>query len=110
MTTPGERLQIARKFAKFASASAAAKRHRWPVSTYLSHENGQTPEIPHGAARKYAKAFGVSAAWLLNEEGDMVPTISKDQLQKLVESIPIDKRPIAIEMLTVLAATGRKPR
>lgn len=44
-------------------------RHGWPVSTYSSHENGQTEDIPQDAAAEYAKAFRVSKAWLLTGEG-----------------------------------------
>lgn len=63
MGEPNERLRQARK-AKFTSARAAALRHGWKPSTYASHENGQTP-LGAAAAKLYAKAFKVSASWLL---------------------------------------------
>lgn len=66
----GERLREARKKAQFSSAMAAAKRFGWASSTYSAHENGQN-EFSVDVAEKYAKAFKVSAAWLLTEEGPM---------------------------------------
>lgn len=58
------RLREARISAGFESARKAALRHNWVPSTYASHENGQTP-VPRDAARKYAKAFKVTEAFLL---------------------------------------------
>jgi hypothetical protein len=106
--TPGDRLKQAREKAGFPSARAAALKHGWPVSTYASHENGQTPEIPHAAARKYAKAFKVTAAWLTHAEGDMHPAIAKDRLEKLLKSIPPDIQPEAIQYLEFLASRRKK--
>lgn len=66
MKSSNERLRLARqKF--FPSARAAALRHGWKVSTYASHENGQTP-VPTEAAKEYARAFKVTAAWILTNE------------------------------------------
>lgn len=104
LETPGDRLKDARDKAGFRSARAAALHFHWTPSTYASHENGQTGEIPHAAARKYAKAFRVSAAWLLNGEGDMRPVIAKDRLEKLLKSIPADRQPEAIQFLEFLAS------
>jgi hypothetical protein len=106
--TPGDRLKQAREKAGIPSARAAALKHGWPVSTYASHENGQTPEIPHAAARKYAKAFKVTAAWLTHAEGDMHPAIAKDRLEKLLKSIPPDIQPEAIQYLEFLASRRKK--
>lgn len=71
MGDANDRLRAARKNAGFKSARAAAVRYGWVISTYASHENGQTPEIPHDAAKEYAKAFKVTAGWLL--AGDTSP-------------------------------------
>lgn len=68
MGESNDRLRQARGAAHFDSASAAAERFGWVKSTYLSHENGQTP-VPVRAADKYAQAFRVSAAWILTGEG-----------------------------------------
>lgn len=103
--TPGKRLKQARE-KYFDSAAAAAKRHGWPVSTYASHENGQTREIPHEAARRYARAFKTTASWLNHGEVEMV--IPKDRLEKLLKSIPPDSQPEAIQYLEFLAARRRK--
>lgn len=47
-------------------------RYGWKVSTYASHENGQT-EVPQEDAKRYARAFGVSAGWILTGEGAAEP-------------------------------------
>lgn len=78
MGDSNNRLRRARESAGFESASAAAKRFGWTVSTYSSHENGQTP-VPVKAAEKYAKAIRVSSAWILTGEAApakrMVPVV-----------------------------------
>jgi phage repressor protein C with HTH and peptisase S24 domain len=68
MGESNDRLKEARVRAGFGSARSAAIRYGWTVSTYASHENGQTP-VPIDAARAYAKAFKTSAAWILTGEG-----------------------------------------
>lgn len=68
MDESNSRLRSARIKAGFKSARAAAMRYGWTPSTYASHENGQT-QVPSDAAREYAKAFKVSAAWILTGEG-----------------------------------------
>jgi phage repressor protein C with HTH and peptisase S24 domain len=70
MTDSNERLRQARERAGFPSARSAALRFGWIPSTYASHENGQTP-VPVKDAPKYARAFKVSAAWLLTGEGPL---------------------------------------
>jgi transcriptional regulator with XRE-family HTH domain len=64
MHESNKRLRKARQEAGFKWARAAALKFGWPISTYASHENGQTP-VPKEDAPKYARAFGVTAAWLL---------------------------------------------
>ena len=71
MENMGERLRHAREKAGFGSAMAAAKRFGWPPSTYAAHENGQN-QFSVDVAEKYARAFKVTAAWLLTDEGDRV--------------------------------------
>jgi phage repressor protein C with HTH and peptisase S24 domain len=68
MTDSNARLRQARERAGFTSARSAALQFGWIPSTYASHENGQTP-VPVKEASKYARAFKVSAAWLLTGEG-----------------------------------------
>lgn len=63
-----ERLRAARaRF--FETGSDAARAHRWPVSSYLAHENGQNG-LREDSAKKYAKAFDVPWIWLFAGEGD----------------------------------------
>lgn len=53
-----------------SKASAIAKRFGWTISTYLSHENGQTA-VPNDAAHRYAKVYKASPGWILTGEGKM---------------------------------------
>lgn len=64
MSTPAERLIEARQNAGLRSAREAAERFDWNYPTYAAHENGGRGLRPE-AARKYARAFNVSAAYLL---------------------------------------------
>lgn len=64
-----DRLKTAREQAGFESAVDAARRFGWTESTYRAHENGQR-NIPRTAAPRYARAFRVSAEWLLLGVGD----------------------------------------
>lgn len=107
---PKDRLRTARIEAGFRSARSAALRHRWHPSTYASHENGQTAKIPQDAAELYAKAFNVSAGWLLTGEGDKRATVTGDELVALVKSIPAERRATAIEVLQALATSGPQSR
>ena len=67
MSSMGDRLRKARLAAKFRSARSAALRHGWTESTYAAHENGQN-DFDEDAALKYARAYKVSAGWLLTGE------------------------------------------
>jgi hypothetical protein len=67
MGDSNDRLRLARERAGFTSARQAALRYGWVVSTYASHENGQTP-VPQKAAEKYAEKFKVSVASILTGE------------------------------------------
>ncbi len=62
--TLGSRLKNARLKAGYASAAAASEQFRWALSKYRAHENGQNPYKVKDA-EDYARAFGVSVAWLL---------------------------------------------
>lgn len=63
-----ERLRDARKKAGFESASDAARELGWQTSTYIHHENG-TRSFTVDAAKRYARAYRVTAAWLLDLDG-----------------------------------------
>lgn len=58
------RLRRAREDAGYRTAAAAIEHFKWPSSSYRAHENGQNNYGPD-VANEYAKAYGVSAAWLL---------------------------------------------
>ena len=62
------RLRTARVCAGFKSASAAIEHFQWKSSTYRAHENGQNNYDVNDAA-VYARAFNVSASWLLLGNG-----------------------------------------
>jgi hypothetical protein len=66
---PYQRLQQARSKA-FDQAVDAARAYGWTESTYISHENG-TRGLRASVAKRYAKAFKVTAEWLLY--GDTKP-------------------------------------
>lgn len=67
---PHERLQKARARAGFEDATAAARAYGWNENTYRSHENGMRG-LRSDPARRYARAFRTSAAWLLTGEGSI---------------------------------------
>lgn len=109
MGEPNKRLIQARIAAGFRSARAAAIRHGWPPSTYASHENGQTPDIPLETAAKYARAFKVSAVWLREKgtaEAEMKPGL-RQKIVKLFDAIPADKKDHAIDYLEYLSKPGK---
>lgn len=64
-----DRLRNARASYGIKSASAAAERFQWPVSTYRSHENA-TRNFNELDADKYARAFQVSPQWLWSGRGN----------------------------------------
>ena len=68
------RLRKARLEAGFESATAALETFKWKSSTYRAHENGQNNFNVY-YAEQYAKAYGVTAAWLLiGDDTDVSPT------------------------------------
>lgn len=69
MSTPGERLQTARKARGYETATDAANALGIPVATYTQHENGLRG-FPAKRAPQYARFFGVSTDWLLFNRGD----------------------------------------
>lgn len=79
---PKDRLRKARIEAGFEHPSEAARAFGWNEHTYKSHENGIRGLKLH-QARKYAKAFHISAAWLLT--GDLPP----EPKQQSVFTVPI---------------------
>lgn len=65
LDTPARRLKWAREQdGRFETATDAAKAFGWTISTYLGHENGDR-NPSRSAAKKYADAYKVPWAWLL---------------------------------------------
>jgi phage repressor protein C with HTH and peptisase S24 domain len=64
---PADRLKEARVNAKFATAEAACQAFGWKPAAYRHHEGGIRSFDVETAVR-YARAFKVSAAWLLGLE------------------------------------------
>lgn len=62
-----KRLQQARQAAGFRTAKEAAERFHWNYETYAQHENGNRGISR--SAKRYARAFKVSEAWLLTNTG-----------------------------------------
>lgn len=71
MSDVNDRIRDARKRAGFKSAAAAAQKLGMAVSTYASHENGQTPSPPREDVQRYAKLFRVSPGWILTGDGQI---------------------------------------
>lgn len=96
MPDSNARLRIARKRAGFTSARQAAIRYGWNLSTYASHENGQTP-VPPEAAKRYAQKFKVPAGWILTGDGSPDGYSQDDALIRGVRlADPAKKRSIAV--------------
>lgn len=79
---PHDRLRKLRIAKGFASATDAARAFGWPENTYKSHENGMRGVKPD-VARRYARAFGSSPAYILTGEQQSTPIVST------VEAAPI---------------------
>lgn len=83
------RLMRARRHSGYETAREAADAYGWNKNTYKSHENGKRG-IRAEVARRYAAAFGVSAAWILT--GEQPPQWAGDQAANLT-NIPIRRIP-----------------
>jgi transcriptional regulator with XRE-family HTH domain len=78
MEEPFERLRRARERANLTGPAEAARKFGWNKETYKSHENGARG-IRRSVAERYAKAFRVSAAWILTGEDESASTLSRDE-------------------------------
>lgn len=90
---PHERLQMARMRAGWREGKMAADAHGWPYEAYKKHENGSRAIRPK-VAEVYAKAYGVSAAWILTGESAGAP------LDPVLTRIPIRVVPV-MELISV---------
>jgi hypothetical protein len=73
-----QRLREAREKAGFPTPKAASDHFGWNEHTYKSNENG-IRGISKKEAPKYAKAFHVSAGWILFEDKEGGPSLSADE-------------------------------
>lgn len=103
------RLREARKAAGFEDAADAARRYRWPLVAYRSHENGLRGLKPD-VALKYAKAYGVSFSWLVTGEGVMKEPGIDAQLVELPETVSKDVIEQINGILKMARIVGRIPR
>lgn len=73
--SPADRLRRARLAAGFRTAAGAARKFGWEQPAYRSHDNGART-FGRDRAEVYARAFSVSAAWLmaLSENRDAFDT------------------------------------
>jgi transcriptional regulator with XRE-family HTH domain len=100
MEDAATRLKRARIKAGYKTAKAAADRFGWVLSTYRSHENGQTP-VPVSFAKRYARAFRVTPDWLLFDNNDAT------SIDQLLEGKPARIRRIARRLVEALLSEDR---
>jgi hypothetical protein len=107
---PAKRLEQARIARGFSDAREATLAFGWNYHTYAQHENGTRGIVR--AASRYAKAYGVSEAWLLTGTGPGPKPIPKkhlapwnQDLAELVNRVSIAHQidPLTPEQHTVLA-------
>jgi transcriptional regulator with XRE-family HTH domain len=99
-----ERLKKARKHAGYASVRDAAEALNVPYPTYAGHENGSSG-FRRQSATKYARRFGVSLDWLLDEKGPMTnANPDRDEYAALYDRAPEDVRQA---VLTILRSYGK---
>ena len=108
MSEPFERLRQARLKAGFSDTTAATTAFGWNVNTYRSHENGIRGLRPAAAAR-YAKAFKVSAAWLLTGEGSLQGSDASSTLNGEDDAITISRHDLKEIVAFVLIARRTSP-
>lgn len=109
MSDPAERLRIARLRAGYSTGKEAAEALGFPVSTYLSHENGSRG-YPASKAFTYARKFKVREQWLLYGVGQAPGDTGEYQAEviDILEHLPPLKRAEAIGYLRGLAGAEGK--
>jgi SOS-response transcriptional repressor LexA len=106
MSTPYARLQQARLNAGFKEAKEAANAHGWNYQTYKSHESGGR-RFRLETALEYARAFDVTAGWLLTGEGD-IPAADSDAARVTTKRVPLMEL-TSIDSLVAISK-GNKPK
>jgi hypothetical protein len=105
MDSPAARLRIARLRAGYETGKEAAEALGFPVSTYLSHENGSRG-ITAKKAVTYARKYKVREQWLLYGVGAGPGSEKGDETAEIVniaERLPPLRRAEALRILRVLA-------
>ena len=93
-TDEARRLSESRIARGFEDAKSAAKFFGWNYTTYSQHERGERG-LRKDTADRYAKAYHVSAAWLLTGEGTKKPSGIR-----LVGHVGADARPDVVVFTT----------
>ena len=86
MTSPAQRLQLARERAGYRTGTDAARAFGWKASTYLGHENGSRG-LRKDAAQRYARAFGVQWTWLIGGQGEEPEKPTASDASKLFQDV-----------------------
>jgi hypothetical protein len=105
MTDPAERLRIARLRAGYETGKEAAEALGFPVSTYLSHENGSRG-ISAKRAVTYARKYKIREQWLLYGVGPGPGTEQTGEAAEVInimEHLDPIRRTEAVRILRVLA-------
>lgn len=105
MDDPASRLRIARLRAGYETGKDAAEALGFPVSTYLSHENGSRG-ISAKRAVTYARKYKVREQWLLYGVGPGPGTEKQDEKAEIIDltdRLPPIRRAEALRILRVLA-------
>lgn len=108
MDDPAARLRIARLRAGYETGKDAAEALGFPVSTYLSHENGSRG-ISAKRAVTYARKYKVREQWLLYGVGPgpgAEKTGETAEIVNIIEHLPPLRRAEALRILKVLAGEG----
>jgi phage repressor protein C with HTH and peptisase S24 domain len=112
-TPEAERLVQARVQRGYPDAKSASEAFGWTYDTYIQHERGERG-LRKAVAAKYAKAYGVTAAWLLTGEGRIDGSIinimgrigAGSQIDVGVEQVPEGGEPIETVMALPAGAIG----
>ena len=108
MDSPAARLRIARLRAGYETGKDAAEALGFPVSTYLSHENGSRG-ISAKRAVTYARKYKVREQWLLYGVGAGPGSDQTDESAEVVsifERLPPIRRAEALKILRVISGDG----
>lgn len=109
MTTPHERLRLARQLRGYDSPTAFSKATGVPLGTYDHHETARR-SISVAVAKRYAKLLNINASWLLFGEGDMAPDATVERLRAVAQAMTPEQFATWLEVGVALgvAKAGRE--